>query len=630
MAGRRGAVAGSAHALRLSLCLRLVPTAVLVACVWALAWDTGGSIDAADWLPYAVGAALVLATVLLSGAGARPGWTSLSAGGLLLGLACWTAISLDWSPVPSLARDEALLVALYAMTFVIPLVTLSGRRERLLAMSLVVGGVVSLAISTVVDLHLSGHPGQLFLTRRLNFPVTYFNGAAALFVIGFWPAIGLAAERRLFVPLRVGSLAGATVLLACWLMTQSKGGGIGLVLSGGVFLACARGRLRALVPVLLAAALVAPGAVALTRPWRVFGTQLIPAIRHSGNVALVILAVAVPVGIAYAFVDRHRQLGERARHRFSLLVASSALAAVVSGAVLFLTTVGSTTQFFARQWTAFQHEPTQPVGTTHLFSVGSDRYDYWRVAILEFRRHPVAGIGARGFGPAYLMERRGAGTAVRAHSLELDVLSETGIVGLLLLLGAGSFLIAALWPGARLSLPGAGLLAAGVYFAVHTAVDWVWTIPPVGMVAFTFAGIGASFSNRGPLRPGVAIPAGVAALALALVAFAPPWLSARFVDRAYQATSAPAARSDLRWARRLDPLSIDPYVAEAELASSPADIPPLERAVAKEPRLEDLRYLLGTAYLRAGRKAQARAQLREALRLFPDDVLAKDELRKAR
>ena len=70
--------------------------------------------------------------------------------------------------------------------------------------------------------------------------------------------------------------------------------------------------------------------------------------------------------------------------------------------------------------------------------------------------------------------------------------------------------------------------------------------------------------------------------------------------------------------------------AQAELARSPADIPPLERAVDKEPRREDLRYLLGTAYLRAGRKADARAQLREALRLFPGDDLAKSALERAR
>ena len=31
--------------------LRVVPTAVLIGCAWALAWNTGGSIDTSDWVP---------------------------------------------------------------------------------------------------------------------------------------------------------------------------------------------------------------------------------------------------------------------------------------------------------------------------------------------------------------------------------------------------------------------------------------------------------------------------------------------------------------------------------------------------------------------------------------------------
>ena len=179
------------------------------------------------------------------------------------------------------------------------------------------------------------------------------------------------------------------------------------------------------------------------------------------------------------------------------------------------------------------------------------------------------------------------------------------------------------------------------------AVAGAWALPTIAVTALGYpavprymvapaalacvlAGIGASAASRGLLRARTAIPAGVAVLALTLAGFAPPWLSARFVNRAYDAGTVLNARNDLRWARRLDPLSTDPYVAQAELAGSPADIPPLERAVDKEPRREDLRYLLATAYLRAGNKADARAQLREALRLFPGDDLAKSALEKAR
>ena len=32
-------------------------------------------------------------------------------------------------------------------------------------------------------------------------------------------------------------------------------------------------------------------------------------------------------------------------------------------------------------------------------TIGSNRYDFWRVAVHEFAHHPVAGIGARDADP---------------------------------------------------------------------------------------------------------------------------------------------------------------------------------------------------------------------------------------
>jgi hypothetical protein len=150
------------------------------------------------------------------------------------------------------------------------------------------------------------------------------------------------------------------------------------------------------------------------------------------------------------------------------------------------------------------------------------------------------------------------------------------------------------------------------------------------MPAFLIVGIALS-GDRGIALPAqVAIPAGVAAVLIALLAFSPPWLSSRFVERAYDAPTLGDARRDLRWAKRLDPLSVDPYLAETALVDSPADIPPLERAVRKEPRNPELRYLLGLALLDDGRDADARRQLRIALARSPRDEAIKNALERAR
>jgi hypothetical protein len=629
-AGRPSAVASPARSLHVGSWLRLLPTGVLVGCAWALAWDTGGSIDAADWLPYAVGCALVLAVVLLAGTAARPGWTSLSAGGLLLGFACWTAVSLDWSPVPSLARDDALLVGFYVVAFAVPLATLRSAQERLAAAALVVAGIGSLALAGAVELAVADRPADLFWDGRMAFPITYPNALAALVLVAFWPAVGLAAHRLLPVLVRATALGSACAMAAVWLLAQSKGGAFALASSGLVFFAVCPWRLRALVPTAVVAAAVGAAARTLTEPYRAREAHVATAIRDGGRTAAVVVAVTVGVGLVYAWLDRRTEVGDRTRRLAGRLVLAAAVAAVAGGIAAFFVTVHRPGHFLAREWRSFKHLPTHDTASSHLLSLGSNRYDFWRVAWREFERHPLGGIGARGFGPAYLVSGRSAETPARAHSVEMDALSETGIVGFLLLVGAGGLGLLVLLRGARASLVGAGLLGSGVYLAAHTAVDWVWTVPEVGLVALALAGIGASVESRGFLPPRAALPAGVAALALALLAFAPPWLSARYVARAYEATGAQAVRDDLRWARRLDPLSVDPLVAEAELASPPADIPPLERAVAKEPRLEGLRYLLGAAYLRAGRKAEARRELRIALRLYPGDGLARQALGRAR
>ena len=81
---------------------RVLPTAALSAAAWALAWLATGSIDSADWLPYAALAGLLLLVVLFTGAAARPRRLELWALGALAALAGWEALSLSWSAVPSL------------------------------------------------------------------------------------------------------------------------------------------------------------------------------------------------------------------------------------------------------------------------------------------------------------------------------------------------------------------------------------------------------------------------------------------------------------------------------------------------------------------------------------------------
>jgi O-antigen ligase len=82
----------------------------------------------------------------------------------------------------------------------------------------------------------------------------------------------------------------------------------------------------------------------------------------------------------------------------------------------------------------------------------SGRARIWGAALCMVREHPVNGVGARGFREAFpacdpeagTMAAWGEGPALHAHQIVLEVLSETGIIGLLLWL-AGAALALRAW-----------------------------------------------------------------------------------------------------------------------------------------------------------------------------------------
>jgi hypothetical protein len=573
---------------------------------------------------------LVLAAVLISGTAVRPDTAAAAAAGLLVGFSAWSAISIDWSPLPGGARDEALLAIFYALAFLVPLTTLRSGAERRAAVIAVATGLSTIAVATLAEVRFSDDPGARYLFQRLVFPISYANGEAAFALIGFWPAVALAASRRLPVLVRGLALGGATAMLCCFLMTQSKGGGVSMGVAAVVFFAVCPARLRALVPTLTAAVLAGAGVEPLTAPYRAGEAGLLSAIRDAGGIGLVLTGAGVAAGLVYALVDNRLDVPGGVRRALGWAVCGLAVLVALAGIGVFFLRVDHPVRFAQDKWDNFKRLPSAGTTSSHFTSLGSNRYDFWRVALDEFANHPLAGIGARGWAVAYLEERRSDETPERAHSVEADALSETGIVGLLLLVGGGALALVTVGRRARASPLTAALLASGVYFAVHSAADWLWTIPAVSLPAFLLVGIGASPDDDRPLAARLAIPAGIAALALAVVVFTPPWLSAKLVDRAYKAPDAVAAADDLRWARRLDPLSVDPLLAEAALAKPPASIRPLRRAVAKQPRDAELHYLLGLAYLELGRRAEARRELAAAAALSPRDRAIRDALRRAR
>jgi tetratricopeptide (TPR) repeat protein len=354
------------------------------------------------------------------------------------------------------------------------------------------------------------------------------------------------------------------------------------------------------------------------------------AVRTSFWTALAVTAAGGLLGALYVLASRHATLADRTRRLVGAALLGLLAAAIAASIAAFFIAVDHPAAYAAAKWRHFKTLPSHERGSSHLTSLGSNRYDFWRVELRLARDHPLAGVGARGFAQRYLAQRRSTETPARGHSLELDTLAETGVVGLALLVAAvGTPLALALRRGRRNAVA-AGLAAAGVYGVAHASVDWVWTFPAIGVPLFLLFGIAAAGNGPARLLHGVsAAAAGLVVLLVALLAFAPPWLSSRLTTHALRHPAS--ASGTLRWAKRLDPLAVEPWLARASLARTPAGaVEALRRAVDREPGASNLRYLLGQAYLRAGDRVRARRSLELAHRLDPRDADIVKALRRAR
>ena len=158
-----------------------------------------------------------------------------------------------------------------------------------------------------------------------------------------------------------------------------------------------------------------------------------------------------------------------------------------------------------------------PSGSRLTSGLGSNRYDFYRVALNEFVAHPLVGIGADNFQQQYLVHGRSDETPHYPHSVELRTLAQTGLVGALLaLVGLGAALLAgvraALASIARRADPLGGAVAAAAlggfaYWLVHGSVDWFWEFAGLGAPAFALLGLACALGRSRRPPPSERVPA---------------------------------------------------------------------------------------------------------------------------
>jgi O-antigen ligase len=134
----------------------------------------------------------------------------------------------------------------------------------------------------------------------------------------------------------------------------------------------------------------------------------------------------------------------------------------------------------------------QDTGAARLTSTKGTRSDLYRVSLDGFQAHPLWGAGAGTFKARWIEARDVSETVENAHSLEIETLGDTGIVGALLLLAfLGAVITAAVRSRVRPGgLPRAQVAAVGgacTVWLVHSFVDWDWQQPALTGVVLLLA-----------------------------------------------------------------------------------------------------------------------------------------------
>jgi hypothetical protein len=299
------------------------------------------------------------------------------------------------------------------------------------------------------------------------------------------------------------------------------------------------------------------------------------------------------------------------------------------------------------QWRSFTHlsastarGPDGPSESrSRLLSGAGNRYDYWRIAWGLWREHPLAGTGQGSFTTYYYQRRATTEDIDQPHSIELEVLSELGLVGgglLACVLAAG---IWGAWRTRRAAhssqlARGVAVAAVGslVAWGAQTSVDWMHLLPGLGAVALiALASLTAprAQTDRAGQRARISRArtlgayAALATLVVAGASLSRQVLAQVYADRARsELRASPAsAVTDANRSLTIDSDAIQTYyvkaAALARFGQAPAAEAALEQALAREPDNFVTWALLGDIAVREGRTGVAGWDYRHAHALNP-------------
>jgi O-antigen ligase len=647
---------------------------LLIAGVFALLASSDGGVREVDWYPAAVFVILLL-TVVVAGSGRALALLPRSARiaiALFGAFVVWSFLSIGWADDRGVAWDAADMTLLYFATFALFAVWPWSPRAAMIVLGAF--GAALAAIGWLEVSHAAGafDPTAYLIKQRFSEPVGYPNGNAALFLGAAFPILLLAARRETPWAARGLLLGSAGVLVDVALLSQSRGSLLAGAILLAVCVAVAPGRVRVLVALATVGAVTLLSVPELLKVYDVAsaGGDLGVALGGARDAATLSFVALFGLGASAGLIERYAEIPERMVERVGQAVAAVAIAAALAGVVVVIAKIGNPVSYAQGRWDAFKDSKPltdRTPGTRLTASLdGRSRDEFWSVAMHEFERRPLGGMGAGNFAVAYSRNRKGFEEPVDPHSLPVRIISQTGVIGATLFLGFLAAAMAALWrvrrhPDVLRRAVAAAAFVGFTYWFVHSAADWLFAIPAVAGPAFAWLGMAVALGaaphpgskvalaaeapspGSGPPRAAppptgvrmrvlgrrlrvsqpVAIGLLCACVIAMLAAIIPPWLAASAVDEAATTwRTDPAAAFDLlERAHGLNPLGDNADLLAGVIASRLEQRTRARRAfahaVARAPSNWYGRQQLGIEEALAGHHREALAQLERAHALNP-------------
>ncbi len=595
---------------------------------------------------------------------ARTTATGRVALGLLAAFVVWTWIATSWSLSPERSLQELSRVVCYLGVLALAVWTYPDRERALRhATAVVACAVVVLAgLALLSRLRPGTFPGAQttasFLPgaqNRLSWPLNYWNALGALAALGLPLLVGIAGSARSLIAQALAAAAVPMVVLTGYL-TFSRGGAIATAVAAIVYIALAPERLSKLATLAASAAGSAILVAGAVHRHAIEQGQVGAVARHEGRtllLAVILLCLGVGVvQVGIGLAARHGSLPRALRITPGQARVLLALAAVV---VVVIALAAGAPHRLSHAWHQFK-QPTasalheNAIGRYGALS-GNGRYTYWHTAVKAMPGHWLKGYGPGSFELVWLPRAPVWSYVQNAHSLYVETLTETGLVGLAALVG---FLIAVLLAAARCvrgTTPerrtrAAAVAAAIAAFIVGAGFDWLWQVPvlPVAVLLLAAAvlaparasvtvGRGADGDSAGaPARrrwpralPGLALRAVIVAVAVgALVAIGIP-LAGTVAVRASQAAvrdhNAPLALREAATAVSVQSDSASARLQEAlvleQAGNDAAAAVQATQATAAEPDNWQTWLVLSRIEAERGRPRVALADYRRARSLNP-------------